>query len=427
MIIYNLFPLLAGTMPNWEGHFRRAADMGFDWIFVNPIQKSGYSGSLYSIVDYFQIDPRLVDGSCGVPAEEQAKQACRQARDLGLKVMVDLVISHCAMDSALTREHREWFLHDSHGRLAHPFCLEKGKKVFWGDLVRFDHEGTSDPEGLYRYILGVVEFLIGLGFSGFRCDAAYQLPARLWERLIAETKGRHPATVFAAETLGCTPEQAAQTAATGFDYIFNSAKWWDFESPWLLDQYELLRHAAPSIGFPESHDTPRLFQEVDGNVNAVKQRFLFTSLFSAGSMIPMGFEFGFRKHLHVVESQPGDWEQPHVDLRDFIRKVNAVKRGHRVFQEECPTRMLACSNPKILLLAKTMADGSEEALLILNKDTRHGQGFRHDNLSDLVGAGVQLHDVSPEHSIGAIAPGPFAFELGAGQGLVLVGTPGPRG
>jgi len=46
MIIYNLFPLLAGPLNHWEGHMKRAADMGFEWIFVNPIQKSGRSGSL---------------------------------------------------------------------------------------------------------------------------------------------------------------------------------------------------------------------------------------------------------------------------------------------------------------------------------------------------------------------------------------------
>ena len=31
-------------------------------------------------------------------------------------------------------------------------------------------------EGLYRYCLRVVEHLLDLGFDGFRCDAAYQMP-----------------------------------------------------------------------------------------------------------------------------------------------------------------------------------------------------------------------------------------------------------
>ena len=35
MIIYNLFPLLAGPFAQWDGHLNRAAAMGFDWVFVN--------------------------------------------------------------------------------------------------------------------------------------------------------------------------------------------------------------------------------------------------------------------------------------------------------------------------------------------------------------------------------------------------------
>lgn len=61
MIIYNLFPLLAGTFSEWERHFIRAAEMGFNWIFINPVQRPGSSGSLYSINDYFDLNPILID------------------------------------------------------------------------------------------------------------------------------------------------------------------------------------------------------------------------------------------------------------------------------------------------------------------------------------------------------------------------------
>jgi len=37
MIIYNLFPLLAGPLPRWKEHFTRIRDMGFNWVFVNPV------------------------------------------------------------------------------------------------------------------------------------------------------------------------------------------------------------------------------------------------------------------------------------------------------------------------------------------------------------------------------------------------------
>ena len=41
MIIYNLFPRLAGALSQWGTHISRAADLGFDWIYVNPLQQPG--------------------------------------------------------------------------------------------------------------------------------------------------------------------------------------------------------------------------------------------------------------------------------------------------------------------------------------------------------------------------------------------------
>ena len=62
MIVYNLFPLLAGPFPRWKEHLGRASTMGFNWVFLNPIQLPGASGSLYSIADYFRLNPLLVEG-----------------------------------------------------------------------------------------------------------------------------------------------------------------------------------------------------------------------------------------------------------------------------------------------------------------------------------------------------------------------------
>lgn len=420
MVIYNLFPLLAGKLSQWKPHIQRAADMGFDWVFVNPIQKSGMSGSLYSIVDYFQLDPRIVDPGSSLTPDQQMSEAIRFAEELGIKMMVDLVINHCACDSKLAQEHPAWFVREPDGSIAHPFCMEDGKKVVWGDLIRFDHKHSADREGLYRYCLSVVEYLIKLGFKGFRCDAAYQLPRDVWRRLINDIKSRYPEVVFTAETLGCTADQTKETAQAGFDYVFNSSKWWDFNGSWLLAQYQLIREITSSISFPESHDTERLCQEMNGNINAVKQRYLFASLFSAGSMMPMGFEFGFRKKLHVVSTTPSDWEQTDTDLSDFITKVNTLKKQHQIFLEECPTSVLPHNNPNILLLWKASAKTPEEALLILNKDSWNHQHFYTDNLQGYVQAGAAMQDVSPEYPLEYIPTKPFSYDLRAGQGFVMV-------
>ena len=126
--------------------------------------------------------------------------------------MIDLVISHCAYDSTLTREHPDWFAREPSGRIAHAFCEHNGERVVWADLAQFDHTHTRDREGLYRYCAGVVEHLLALGFEGFRCDAAYQAPNDFWRRLIRDVKARHPRARFVAETLGCLLDQTREQA-----------------------------------------------------------------------------------------------------------------------------------------------------------------------------------------------------------------------
>ncbi len=424
MIIYNLFPLLSGRFTEWERHLVRASEMGFNWIFVNPIHLPGSSGSLYSIKNYFSFNPLLIDPRTKKSPRQQVEGAIETAGKYGLRMMIDLVINHCAVDSDLIQEHPEWFQWERDGKVAHPFCDENGKKVVWRDLARFDHRNTRDKEGLFQFFLKVVTFLIKLGFKGFRCDAAYQVPKSFWQRLIRETKEIYPDVLFFAETLGCPADQTRKTASAGFDYIFNSSKWWDFNSPWLMEQYHLTREIAPSISFPESHDTVRLCEELHGNINGLKQRYLFSALYSAGVMMPIGFEFGFRKKLHVVKTRPEDWEETGIDLTSFIKDVNRIKGQYTIFQEDAPTEMLHNSNANVLVMWKASTTTHEEALLILNKDIHNRQHFYADSLYEFVQARAPLNDVSPEDPIDYI-PEPFSYELQPGEGLVLITTRDP--
>jgi len=157
MKIYNLFPLLAGPFDDWQPHLERAAAMGFDWVFVNPIQQPGHSGSLYSIADYFKINKALLKPGSRKSPETQVKEMVAQAERLGMRMMIDLVINHCAVDSKLVKEHPEWFVREG-DRIANPFCVEEdGTKTVWGDLAQLDHQGSPDAEALLNYCGDIVE------------------------------------------------------------------------------------------------------------------------------------------------------------------------------------------------------------------------------------------------------------------------------
>jgi starch synthase (maltosyl-transferring) len=369
-IIYNLFPRLAGTMPDWLQHASRAAEMGFNWLYINSIHYPGFSGSLYAVKHYYRINPQFLPPDTKEDDLSVLEETLRGFRDLGLWPMMDLVINHSSRDCPLTQEHPAWYVHNEHGEIVSPFARDPDdpeKVTVWGDLAEIDNEGLSDREGLWAYWAELVKRYLRLGFKGFRCDAAYKIPAALWRFLVEEAASIDPEAMFFAETLGCSEEEALALHDAGLHYFFNSSKWWDFMQPWCLEQHGKFGKIAPSISFPESHDTTRLAADTDGNEAVQRQRYAFAALFSAGLMMPIGYEFGFRKKLDVVSTHPADWETPPFDIQRFIRKVNNLKIEYPLLHGEGKLKTVTSDRSTLVLERHTEEASGQLAWVLVNK------------------------------------------------------------
>jgi starch synthase (maltosyl-transferring) len=365
-IVYNLFPKLAGQMKGWVPHIRRAKDMGFDTVYVNPVHYPGFSGSIYAPKDYYAYDPIIVEPD--VPGHDQLHAVIDETRRLGMRFMMDLVINHTSIDCPLITEHPTWFKRKADGTVENPTAIDPAdarKVTVWGDLAEVDNEGSPDRAELWDYWKKLVGFYMEMGVADFRCDAAYKVPDALWKELIESARVKDPGARFFAETLGCTLEDVQKIAAAGFDYIFNSIKWWDLREPWLLEQYEATRKLAPSIAFPESHDTPRLAEELKGNEAALRMRYALAAFFSTGVMTVMGYEYGYRKALDVVKTTPFDAETPSLDLGLWIGTVNHVKRQLPIMNVDAEITQVSAKDDPVLILRKK--HGAERALIVVNR------------------------------------------------------------
>lgn len=374
--IYNLFPLLAGTIEQWHAHLERIAGMGFNWIYINPIHMPGFSGSLYAVKDFYTLNPLLRGASSATP-DELLADFVKAADARGVRVMMDLVVNHTGKDSVLAQQHPDWFEREPDGSLHSPFCVDPGTghKTVWADLAEIDYRDRPQRGQILAYFAEVIRHYVGLGVRGFRCDAAYKVDRDNWRVLIDAGRRADPDTCFVAENLGAMMEQVEQLRGAGFDYLFNSAKWWDFRQTWLLDQYEKFRSIAPSIAFPETHDTARLAADLaDQNVpqsqmeRRYRQAYMFAAIFSAGVMIPVGFEYGFRKRLHVVSTRSSDWEKPAFDLTGFIRDVNQMKAKVPVLNEEGPQRLQLIDDGRMVALVRRRMRGAGWAASLINSD-----------------------------------------------------------
>ena len=375
--IYNLFPLLVGDIAAWRAELPRIAAMRFNCVFVNPFHQPGFSGSLYAVKDYRRLHA-LFRGKARESDEALLAGFTAACGDHGLTAMMDLVINHTARDNELTARHPHWFAHEPGGGLRSPSAIDPANATdvtVWGDLAEIEYRGDGAEAETVAYFAELARYYVGLGFRGFRCDAAYKVPARVWRVLIAAARSLAPDCVFAAETLGARLPEVRQLDGAGFDYLFNSSKWWDFTSPWLLEQYELFRAIAPSIAFPESHDTERLAAElarggVDPGAIAARcrQAYAFAACFSTGVMMPMGYEFGWRRRLDVVATRPEHAEPRYFDLSAAIAEINAVKQATAALNQEGPQRRLTPPGDPLVVLARQSVAGEEWAFSLINTD-----------------------------------------------------------
>ncbi len=381
--LYNLFPRLAGDLRAWPAHAARAAAMGFDWLYLNPVHFPGFSGSCYAVKDFFRVDPLLLPeghpdkhwddvlrGDGGLAALGEALAAVRAA---GLRPVMDLVLNHTARDSPLVAAHPKWYAHDATGAVQSPSAIDPADArnvTVWGDLAEIDNAGSSDREALWAFWKRVVETYARLGFEGFRCDAAYKVPAALWRELIATARRHRPEALFFGETLGARLEEVEALRESGLPFSFNSSKWWNFDAPWCLDQQRDLPPGTRSISFPESHDTPRLWSESGGNVLVQRQRYAFAAAFASGVLLPAGYEFGFTRRIDVVETRAEHWETPPADLTAFVTRVNTLRRQWPALCTEAIAAVTPLDQPA-LGLEKRGAEGV--AWVAINKDLTAAQ------------------------------------------------------
>src|SRR5947207_9854405 len=203
-------------------------------------------------------------------------------------------------------------------------------------------------------------------------------------------------------------DETEALAAAGFAYLFNSVKWWDFESPWLLDQYDRFRHIAPTIGFPESHDTERLVTELvaagfpDSEIEAhYRQAYAFAAAFSTGVMMPMGFEYGWARRISVVPQDSEAPESPRFDLSAFIAGVNRLKASVPALNEEGPQRLLSRPNDPVVTLLRQNETGVERALTLINTQDHDA----HDVVAEELLAGAGLGYLGARLLLEEVRPG----------------------
>lgn len=159
-----------GTFKAFEPNLARLKAMGVDVLWLMPIYPIGVEGRKGKLGSYYAVkDYRAVSAEFGTM--DDLKHLVKAAHALGFKVILDYVANHSSPDNALTKQHPDWYKHDSLGHIIPPV-------PDWSDVSAFDYTN----KGLRQYQIESMKYwLREADVDGFRCDVAMMVPIDFWK------------------------------------------------------------------------------------------------------------------------------------------------------------------------------------------------------------------------------------------------------
>jgi starch synthase (maltosyl-transferring) len=389
---YEMFPRSQGNEPGKPASFRVAerrlsdiSKMGFDVLYLAPIHpigvthRKGPNNSLKPLPDS-PGSPWAIGSSAGghtaidpaLGTIDDFEHFVAASRQVGLEVALDFAIQ-CSPDHPWVREHPEWFNHRPDGTIKY---AENPPKEYQ-DIYPLNFD-TVDQEGLKAEMRRVLLFWIDHGVRIFRVDNPHTKPVSFWKWLIEEIQNEHPDVIFLSEAF-TRPKMMKALAKAGFTQSYTYFTWRNNKNEMIeylteLTQTEMAEYFRPNF----FTNTPDILSPIlqTGGRPAFQMRLVLAATLSPSFGIYSGYELceneaipGTEEYLNSekYEIKVRDWNRP-GNIKDFISRVNAIRRENPALQQLTNLRFLPTDNEHILLYAKSTADLSNVILVAVNMD-----------------------------------------------------------
>lgn len=229
------------------------AGLGINTLYLQPIFLNSRKGQGYDIVNYFKINPAYGD-------EENLRKLMDRAKQLGMKVLFDLVINHSSIHHPYAKDriqhgkqsHYDDFYHTTFDGAKYSSNYNADEygfiNYFWKDLVNLNY----DNEEVQRWMLEACKYWVNtFDIDGYRFDAIWGVMARKPEfglRLREELKAIKPEIFMLAEAKG----READVYKNGYDaaYDWTSDTLWVSQWSWEYEYNESENKTA--FNHPES-------------------------------------------------------------------------------------------------------------------------------------------------------------------------------
>ncbi|HUF17571.1 MAG TPA: alpha-1,4-glucan--maltose-1-phosphate maltosyltransferase [Thermoanaerobaculia bacterium] len=398
---YEMFPRSAGA-PGTHGTFRDVearlsyvAGMGFDVLYLPPIHPIGMAfrkgkNNATTSQPGEPGSPWAIGGADGghtaIHAElgtmDDFSHLVRAAAERGMDVALDIAFQ-LSPDHPWVKEHPEWFLMRPDGTIQ--YAENPPKK--YEDIYPFNFE-TEDWEELWESLRDVFLFWVDKGVRIFRVDNPHTKALPFWEWAIGAIKAKHPETIFLAEAF-TRPKVMYYLAKAGFTQSYTYFAWRN--AKWDLTEYFTELNEPPVRDFFRPNvwpNTPDILTEQlqYGGRPAFTCRLVLAGTLAAsygiyGPAYEMGDhlarQHGSEEYLDSEKYEIRHWDLDNPDsLRDFITRVNRIRRQNPALQSDHSLRFHKTSNEQILCYSKNTEDHANVIVTFVNLDFHNTQaGF----------------------------------------------------
>ena len=278
------------------------------------------------------------------------------------------------------REHPEWFRKRPDGTIQ--YAENPPKK--YQDIYPLDFD-SAEWRALWEELKSVFDYWIDQGVRIFRVDNPHTKPFPFWEWAIAEIKERHPEVLFLAEAF-TKPAVMQRLSKLGFSQSYTYFTWRNTKQE--ITEYfsELVESELAGVLPPEP--VAQHTRHSSGFLQVGKRPAFMVRLLLAATL---GASYGiYGPAFELCENtpiQPGSeeylnsekYELKHRDLlsarslRDFIARINQIRKEHTALQGNRSLRFHETDNPELICYSKTTDDLSDVIVVIVNLDCVRAQ------------------------------------------------------
>ena len=331
--IYTVFPRQFGSFREVVRRLDHImGNMGFRIIQTLPpfpvpttYAVMGEYGCPFAATDFYSVDPAMAEFDSATTPLDQYEELIGAVHARGGLLFLDLPANHTGWGSTLQLHHPEWFKREADGKFKSPGAWG----VVWEDLVELDYSHKE----LWHYMADVFLYWCRRGVDGFRCDAGYMIPEKVWAYIVSKVREEHPDTVFMLEGLGgdlAVTDNLLSRAGIDWAYseLFQTYDRGAFE--WYLPQADTrAAKFGALVHFAETHDNSRLAEK--GQTYA-RLRVILSSLLSwQGAWgITNGVEFFASEKIDVHGKNDLNWGAT-PNMVDLISRLNLILKNEPLF------------------------------------------------------------------------------------------------